>query len=65
MNIQFQHVALIGKYQAAQVDAARQLLEEVAAFVQGLGCEVHIEQDTARHTGIQGHSVLDLSLIHI
>ena len=60
MNIQFQHVALIGKYQAAQVDAARQLLEEVAAFVQGLGCEVHIEQDTARHTGIQGHSVLDV-----
>ncbi|KAF1018749.1 MAG: NAD kinase [Paracidovorax wautersii] len=61
MKRQFQRVALIGKYQAAQVDAARLLLQDVAAFVVSLGCEVHVEQDTATHLGLADLPMLDVA----
>lgn len=61
MTRQFQRVALIGKYQAAQVDAARLLLQDVAAFVASLGCEVHVEYDTATHLGLGELPTLDVA----
>lgn len=61
MTKQFRQVALIGKYQASQVDAARQLLAEVAGFVRELGCEVHLELNTAVHLGIDRSSILDVA----
>ena len=63
MTKQFQEVALIGKYQASQVESARQLLEEVARFLQGLGCSVHLERETADHLGMHSSSILAVDAI--
>ena len=56
MKSQFRHVALIGKYQA---HGSRSALEEIAQFLGAQGCEVALEEDTARNTGMGQYSTLD------
>ena len=56
MKSQFRHVALIGKYQAL---GSRWVLEDIAQFLGAQGCEVTLEKDTARNTGISQYPTLD------
>ena len=56
MKTQFRHVALIGKYQA---QGSRSALEEIAHFLGSQGCEVALEEDTARNTGLTQFPTLD------
>lgn len=49
MPSRFRHAALIGKYKAR---GSRDVLEEVAAFIAGLGLAVTLEHETALATGI-------------
>ena len=56
MKSQFRHVALIGKYQA---QGSRCVLEDIAHFLGTQGCEVALEQDTARNTGLSQFLTLD------
>jgi len=58
MKTQFRHVALIGKYQA---QGSRSALEEIAHFLGSQGCEVAIEEDTARNTGLTQFPTLDVA----
>ena len=63
MNSQFRRVALFGKYQAAAsggAAAAAPALEEIAAFLGSLGCEVVVEKLTASNAGIVGYPSLDV-----
>ena len=67
MKSKFPHVALIGKYQTLASGASgalsRGVIEEIADFLHGQGCEVHLEHDTARNMGITGHQVLTVPAI--
>lgn len=66
MHSQFRRVALFGKYQAAasgSAAAARPALEEIAAFLRSLGCEVVVERVTAANAGIVGYPTLDVEAI--
>lgn len=67
MKSKFRHVALIGKYQmvtsGASGASSRNVLEEVADFLQAQGCEVVLEHDTARNTGISGYPVMNVPAI--
>ncbi len=67
MKSKFPHVALIGKYQTlasgASGASSRSVIEEIADFLHGQGCEVHLEHDTARNMGISGHPVLTVPAI--
>ena len=56
MKSQFRHVALIGKYQA---HGSRSVLEGIAQFLGEQGCEVALEEDTARNTGMTQYATLD------
>ena len=56
MKSQFRHVALIGKYQA---QGSRSVLEDIAHFLGTQGCEVALEADTARNTGLSQFPTLD------
>ena len=56
MKSQFRHVALIGKYQA---HGSRSVLEGIAQFLGAQGCEVALEEDTARNTGMTQYATLD------
>jgi NAD+ kinase len=56
MKSQFRHVALIGKYQA---QGSRSALEDIAHFLGSQGCEVALEEDTARNTGLTQFPTLD------
>jgi NAD+ kinase len=58
MNLQFRHVALIGKYQA---QGSRSALEEIARFLATQGCEVALEQETAINTGLSQFLTLDVA----
>jgi len=58
MKTQFRHVALIGKYQA---QGSRSALEEIAHFLGSQGCEVALEEDTARNTGLTQFPTLDVA----
>ena len=64
MPIRFQQIALIGKYpnpqSAAQLSGMRDVLQDIASFLTGLGCSVCMEQETASHTGMQGHPMLEV-----
>ncbi|MDQ3059561.1 MAG: NAD kinase [Pseudomonadota bacterium] len=57
MQSQFHHVALIGKYQA---QGSRSVLEDIACFLASQGCEVALEHDTARNTGLAHYPTLDV-----
>lgn len=67
MKSKFQCVALIGKYQTALAGAAggtsRAALESIALFLQQQGCQVFLEQDTARNLSIANCPVLSVSAI--
>ena len=56
MKLQFRHVALIGKYQA---HGSRSALEDIAQFLGAQGCEVALEEDTARNTGLSQYPTLN------
>jgi len=56
MKSQFRHVALIGKYQA---HGSHSVLEGIAQFLGAQGCEVALEEDTARNTGMTQYPTLD------
>ena len=64
MNSIFRHVALIGKYHASlsgkQSDAMRQVLEEIAEYLAGQGCEVMLEGETANNAGLGGYPLVDV-----
>ena len=67
MKSQFRHVALFGKYAAPGTHVAnassRQMLEEIAQFLTGQGCEVVVEQETVANTGLTGYAALDVPAI--
>ena len=57
MTSKFRHVALVGKYQASTASDAstaqsREVLQDIADFLQTQGCEVIVEAETAAHTGL-------------
>lgn len=58
MHSQFRHVALIGKYQAY---GSRSALESIAHFLYDHRCDVAIEADTARNTGLVQYPILDVA----
>ncbi len=55
MPSRFRHAALVGKYQAQGI---RDVLEEVAQFLQRQGLAVSLERQTALNTGIDGFGAL-------
>ncbi len=66
MESQFHHVALIGRYPAGSgkaLDSARRTLNQIADFLQRLGCEVVLERETAMNTGLTSHVALDVAAI--
>jgi len=67
MKSKFRLVALIGKYQTyfsnASVASSREALEAVARFLLAQGCEVVLEQDSARNMGLAGFSQLTVAQI--
>ncbi len=63
MKSRFRHVALIGKYQVAGAGSSRAALEDIAHFLTDQGCEVSLEQDTARASGIGNYNELDVTAI--
>ncbi len=56
--LRFPHVVIVGKYQAP---GARHVVEEIARFLQGEGCQVSLEQQTAVNTGLEGFATLDVA----
>jgi NAD+ kinase len=54
---------LIGKYPTAGNGSGtpRAALEDISQFLLAQGCDVTFDKDTASHSGIQGHSVLDIA----
>ena len=55
MVSRFRHAALVGKYQA---EGIRDVLEEIAAFLERQGLAVSMEKQTALNTGIAGRGAL-------
>jgi NAD+ kinase len=58
---QFRHVALIGKYHASTGPGARDILLEIARYLEKAGLDVALEKDTAAYTGITGYTSLDVN----
>jgi NAD+ kinase len=62
MKSKFRHVALIGKYQTGAtgscVTSSRSVMEDVAHFLDGQGCEIALEQETALNMGISSYPAL-------
>ncbi len=58
---QFRHIALIGKYHASSGPGAREILLDIAQFLEKSGCEVALEKDTAAYTGINDYPSLDVN----
>ncbi|KAF1049518.1 NAD kinase [Xylophilus sp.] len=67
MSTQFQHVGLIGKYNApASGEAAREsrrVIEDIAQLLIRRGCDVSIESETANSLGIASYEVLGVEAI--
>ena len=67
MKSQFRHVALFGKYAAPGTHVANAasctVLDEIAQFLIGHGCEVVVETDTVANTGLTGYPALDVAAI--
>ena len=63
----FHHVALIGKYQTTvsgtTASSSREVMEEIAHFLERQGCEVSLEAETAANTGMTHYNVLDADAI--
>jgi len=62
MNLQFKHVALIGKYQNVGINP-RAALESVARVLAVQGCDVAFEDDTAINADIDGYPRLSMDQI--
>ena len=64
MTSKFHHVALIGKYQVPSAnltsDSTREALKEIAQFLEHQGCEVALEVETARNTGLLHYPALSV-----
>jgi NAD+ kinase len=56
----FKHVALVGKYNALGASA---VLQDIAQFLHGCGCEVSLEAETAGNSNLPEYSVLTVSQI--
>jgi NAD+ kinase len=67
MKSKFQHIALVGKYQTTPAGASgansRAALVAVAHFLDDLGCDVAMEQDTALNMGITDYPALTVAQI--
>lgn len=67
MALKFQRVALVGKYQESvigtTVESARQLLGEIADFLQQQGCQVSVESRTAHTSNLGNFPTLDVPRI--
>lgn len=67
MKSKFQLVALIGKYQTVASGSSgaisRKALEAVANFLHDQGCDVVLEDDTARNMGMTGYRQLTVAQI--
>jgi NAD+ kinase len=67
MKSKFQHVALVGKYQTTPAGTSgaksRAALVAVAHFLDDLGCDVAMEQDTALNMGITDYPALSVAQI--
>jgi len=67
MKSKFKLVALIGKYQTffsnASVASSREALEAVARFLHAQGCDVVLEEDSARNMGLMGYTQLSAQQI--
>lgn len=67
MKSNFRHVALIGKYQTiasgASGASSRNALEAIVRFLDNQGCDVVIEQDTARNLSMTDYPRLTLNEI--
>jgi len=63
MKPRFRHVALIGKYQAANAASSRHALEDIAHFLIAQGCDVSLEHDTAQASGIAHYPALGVNEI--
>jgi NAD+ kinase len=61
LSPQFRHVALIGKYHASTGTAARDILLDIARFLESAGVDVAMEKDTASNTGIAHYPTLDVN----
>lgn len=59
-GLRFHHVVIVGKFQAP---GSRGVVEEVAHFLHGEGCEVSLEQETALNTGLSQYLALDVPAI--
>ncbi|MEN9384174.1 MAG: hypothetical protein RI959_2303 [Pseudomonadota bacterium] len=59
-TLRFKHVAIVGKYHAV---GSRDAIESIAHFLHDEGCEVVLEHDTARNTGLTHYHVLDVAAI--
>jgi NAD+ kinase len=55
MATRFRHAAIVGKHQA---QGMRELLDELAQFLAGLGLDVSFENATAQNTGLTGYRAL-------
>jgi NAD+ kinase len=60
MSRRFQHVALVGKYQA---DGIRPVLEDIAHFLVRQGLDVSLELQTAHNTGMTDYDALSTAQI--
>ena len=70
MMSKFRHVALVGKYQSStsilsssDSDASRQILQDIAEFLQSQGCQVVLHAETAAHMGLSDFSSMDVDAI--
>lgn len=70
MMSKFRHVALVGKYQSStstlsssDSDASRQILQDIAEFLQSQGCKVVLHAETAAHMGLSDFSSMDVDAI--
>jgi NAD+ kinase len=64
MSLKFEHVALVGKYQGPTAKTAtgpgRALMVHIGEFLQHQGCEVTLDDSTAKATGITQFAVIDI-----
>jgi NAD+ kinase len=58
--LRFQHVAIVGKYQAL---GSRDALDGIAHFLHDEGCDVAMERDTAHNTGLMQYGALSVEEI--
>ena len=67
MTSRFHHVALIGKYQNAvsgtTVCSSREIIQDIAQFLERQGCEVSLEAETAANTGLAHYNALNADAI--